>query len=168
MWLSVFGGRRDGGGRNEKGDNVIGTHEVHVRTVCWAYVLHSMLYPAIREHILYFMNRTGLTIGYVCTLHHSYHDHSCAHVRAEKREKWDSHNKFKVAPATQSRALSIIYGRAVGVTNGGIATTDKVVRSATLSWTIYKRYIIQNQRNLTCARNAVNTCLYMCHGTSIL
>ncbi|KAJ8746904.1 hypothetical protein K2173_010176 (mitochondrion) [Erythroxylum novogranatense] len=37
-----------------------------------------------------------------------------------------AHNKFKVAPATQPRALSIIQGRAVGVTHyllGGIATT---------------------------------------------
>ncbi|CAN1358064.1 Photosystem I P700 chlorophyll a apoprotein A1 [Linum perenne] len=37
-----------------------------------------------------------------------------------------AHNKLKVAPATQPRALSIIQGRAVGVTHyllGGIATT---------------------------------------------
>ncbi|XBJ16343.1 hypothetical protein VPH35_008005 [Triticum aestivum] len=37
-----------------------------------------------------------------------------------------AHNKFKVAPATQPRALSIIQGRAVGVTHyllGGIAMT---------------------------------------------
>ncbi|KAL8217937.1 hypothetical protein R6Q57_021310 [Mikania cordata] len=37
-----------------------------------------------------------------------------------------AHNKLKVAPATQSRALSIVQGRAVGVTHyllGGIATT---------------------------------------------
>ncbi|CAN6483138.1 unnamed protein product [Victoria cruziana] len=37
-----------------------------------------------------------------------------------------AHNKLQVAPATQPRALSIIQGRAVGVTNyllGGIATT---------------------------------------------
>ena len=37
-----------------------------------------------------------------------------------------AHNKFKVAPATQPRALSIVQGRAVGVTHyllGGIATT---------------------------------------------
>ena len=37
-----------------------------------------------------------------------------------------AHNKLKVAPATQPRALSIVQGRAVGVTNyilGGIATT---------------------------------------------
>ncbi|THU42222.1 hypothetical protein C4D60_Mb00t08440 [Musa balbisiana] len=37
-----------------------------------------------------------------------------------------AHNKLKVAPATQPRALSIVQGRAVGVTHyllGGIATT---------------------------------------------
>ncbi|KAL3737527.1 hypothetical protein ACJRO7_019123 [Eucalyptus globulus] len=37
-----------------------------------------------------------------------------------------AHNKLKVVPATQSRALSIVQGRAVGVTHyllGGIATT---------------------------------------------
>ncbi|RYQ83802.1 hypothetical protein S245_070334 [Arachis hypogaea] len=37
-----------------------------------------------------------------------------------------AHNKLKVAPATQPRALSIVQGRAVGVTYyllGGIATT---------------------------------------------
>ncbi|KAB1200002.1 hypothetical protein CJ030_MR0G008653 [Morella rubra] len=37
-----------------------------------------------------------------------------------------AHNKLKVAPATQPRALSIVQGRAVGVTDyllGGIATT---------------------------------------------
>ncbi|CAN6476831.1 unnamed protein product [Victoria cruziana] len=37
-----------------------------------------------------------------------------------------AHNKLKVAPATQPRALSIIQGRVVGVTHyllGGIATT---------------------------------------------
>ena len=37
-----------------------------------------------------------------------------------------AHNKLKVAPVTQPRALSIIQGRAVGVTHyllGGIATT---------------------------------------------
>ncbi|KAI3725298.1 hypothetical protein L1987_65081 [Smallanthus sonchifolius] len=37
-----------------------------------------------------------------------------------------AHNKLKVAPTTQPRALSIVQGRAVGVTHyllGGIATT---------------------------------------------
>ncbi|CAN4101496.1 unnamed protein product [Withania somnifera] len=37
-----------------------------------------------------------------------------------------AHNKLKVAPATQPSALSIIQGRAVGVTHyllGGISTT---------------------------------------------
>ncbi|RZC16650.1 Photosystem I P700 chlorophyll a apoprotein A1, partial [Glycine soja] len=59
---------------------------------------------------------------------------SYAHRHPSGRGYWQeliesivwAHNKLKVAPATQPRALSIVQGRAVGVTHyllGGIATT---------------------------------------------
>ncbi|KAH0753301.1 hypothetical protein KY285_006449 [Solanum tuberosum] len=48
-----------------------------------------------------------------------------------------AHNKLKVAPATQPRALSIIQGRAVGVTHyllGGIATTWAFFLARIIAW----------------------------------
>ncbi|CAL5180172.1 unnamed protein product [Lathyrus oleraceus] len=47
-----------------------------------------------------------------------------------------AHNKLKVAPATQPRALSIVQGRAVGVTHyllGGIATTWAILLSKNIA-----------------------------------
>jgi photosystem I P700 chlorophyll a apoprotein A1 len=48
-----------------------------------------------------------------------------------------AHNKLKVAPAIQPRALSIIQGRAVGVAHyllGGIVTTWAFFHARTLSF----------------------------------
>ncbi|KAI3666540.1 hypothetical protein L1987_88935 [Smallanthus sonchifolius] len=53
-----------------------------------------------------------------------------------------AHNKLKVAPATQPRALSIVQGRAVGVTHyllGGIATT----------WAFFLARIIASHDDIT-------------------
>ncbi|GJR83196.1 retrovirus-related pol polyprotein from transposon TNT 1-94 [Tanacetum coccineum] len=52
-------------------------------------------------------------------------NHSSSFLELIESIVW-AHNKLKVAPATQPRALSIVQGRAVGVTHyllGGIATT---------------------------------------------